>query len=109
MAKTNVILEDPDTGESVEAPLGYSWTTLFFGLFPAVFRGDWKWAGIMLLVGIFTYGLLVILIFPFIYNRLYLKKMLRRGWKVAAVKRGTIGEVAQQIGFDESRIVKHPS
>jgi len=109
MAKANVILEDPHTGESAEAPLGYSWTTLFFGLLPAVFRGDWKWAGIMLLVGIVTSWLSAILIFPFIYNRLYLTKMLRQGWKVAAVKGGTIGEVAQQIGFDESRIVSHPS
>ena len=64
-----------------DAPVGFSWTTLFFGFFPALIRGDWKWALIMFIVGFITFGLAYI-IFAFIYNRLYLQDLLKNGFKV---------------------------
>lgn len=79
-----------DAGMVKEAKLGFSWTTFFFGLFPALFRGDLKWAAIMfivtLLVGIVTSGLgtwIPGIIFSFIYNKIYVKELLEKGYHPA--------------------------
>lgn len=67
-------------GAIKEIKTGFSWTTLFFGCFPAMFRGDWKWAIIMLLAALIT-GDISWLIFPFFYNRLYIKDLLNNGYR----------------------------
>lgn len=68
--------------------VGFSWTTFFFGFFPALFRADWKWFSIMLLstivVGASTMGygsFLVSLVFCFIYNKLYVNDLLNNGFQ----------------------------
>jgi len=73
-----------------EAKVGFSWTTFFFGFFPALFRGDLKWAIIMFIVaaaiGIFTLGFgawVVWLIFAFIYNKAYIRELLEKGYRPA--------------------------
>ena len=38
-----------------KAPVGFSWTVFFFGCFPAVFRGDWKWFLIMAILQMVTF------------------------------------------------------
>lgn len=71
-----------------QVKVGFSWTTFFFGLFVPLFRGDIKWAAIMffssLLLGFFTAGvggLVVGLVFSFIYNKLYIKDLIEKGWQ----------------------------
>lgn len=73
-----------------EVKVGFSWTTFFFGFFPALFRGDLKWAAIMFitsaLIGIFTLGFgawIPGIIFSFVYNKMYIKELLEKGYHPA--------------------------
>jgi|TARA_B100001079_G_C16069604_1_gene365057 hypothetical protein len=69
------------SGVVKEAPVGFSWTTFFFGFFPALIRGDWLWALIICAATFVTFGLSGI-VFAFIYNRLYIQGLLKQGFKV---------------------------
>lgn len=76
-----------------EVKVGFSWTTFFFGFFPALFRGDLKWAAIMfiisLVLGSFTFGfggLVSGIVFAFIYNKIFIKELLEKGYEPADEK-----------------------
>lgn len=63
------------TGECKEASIGFSWTTLFFGPLPMLFRGKLGWTlGYCLMYLIF--GELFTIVFPFFYNKLYIRSLL---------------------------------
>lgn len=75
-------------GVTKEVKVGFSWTTFFFGFIPALFRGDLKWAVIIILLeialGSFTFGFgtgIVTIIFGFIYNKLHIKDLIEKGYK----------------------------
>ena len=72
-------LKHAQSGVLRSAKVGFSWTTLLFGFFPALFRGDIKWAAIMCIIGIITFGFSW-LIFPFFYNKVYIKGLLEKGY-----------------------------
>lgn len=82
-----VNLENPTTNQFKQAKVGFSWTTFFFGFWPALFRGDWKWFGIQLAIeiflGCFTYGMgtgVVGIVFALFYNKLYINDLLAQGF-----------------------------
>lgn len=98
MAFTTMILENPRTGKIKRAPVGFSWTVLFFGCLPAIFRGDWKWALLMTLLITATFGL-GWFVFMFKYNKLYITDLIRAGYQVKAVELGTVSQVSQKLGM----------
>lgn len=59
--------------------MGFSWTTLFFGCLPALFRGDLKCFFIMLVLGVVTIGVSWF-VFPFVYNKIHIKDLLAKGF-----------------------------
>jgi hypothetical protein len=96
MAYATIAFENPHTGETKEAPVGFSWTVFFFGFFPPIFRNDWKWALIILVFALITWGLSS-LVFMFIYNKLYIKDLISAGFKVKSVETGSIDEISKSL------------
>ena len=90
-------MENPHTGIIKNAPVGFSWTTLFFSVLPALFRGDFKWFLIQLLL---SWTCISTLIFAVIYNKLYIQKLLENGFKVKDVEGGTVEDAKKYLGIN---------
>lgn len=65
-----------------ECKVGFSWTMLFFGMFVPLFRGDFKWTLLYLVISTFTMGLGVIIL-PFVYNKIYIRDLLDSGYALS--------------------------
>lgn len=79
---TVVRLQHPQTGLVKKGFVGFSWTTLFFGFFPALFRGDWLFGIILCVLCVFTGGLAAI-IAAFLYNKSYTNRLIEKGYQLA--------------------------
>jgi hypothetical protein len=100
MAFDKLNLKNPLTGEIKQAPVGFSWTTLFFGLFVPLIRADWLMAVIMLGVAMITFGLSNI-VFAFVYNKLYIKNLIyKQGFKVTGSNKGNLDKVSASLGLE---------
>ncbi|WJV64361.1 hypothetical protein PCO86_12780 [Pectobacteriaceae bacterium CE70] len=87
---TRIKMENLKTGECVDGFYGYSWTSLFFGFLPALFRKDFitfiGYFVIWAILATFTLGvgsLLVTLAWSFIYNKYYTTNLLKKGFAFA--------------------------
>ena len=64
--------------------VGFSWTTLFFTFWVPLFRGDYAWFGIGLVVALLSIFLAFIpnliygIIMAFIYNKIYTKNLMTK-------------------------------
>lgn len=76
MAFTTLIMKHPQTGQLKQAPIGFSWTSLFFGPWVALYRGNYWAFPIWFILNIFTCGIAS----PFFYNKFYLKYLINRGY-----------------------------
>ncbi|ALB29597.1 hypothetical protein [Companilactobacillus heilongjiangensis] len=86
----HAILLNRRTNERKEVKVGFSWAEFFWGFWPALFRGDWKWLVVILLVdlvlGVWNNGIgsgLFNMIFAFFYNKLYTNDLLNNGFEPA--------------------------
>lgn len=78
-----------DAGITKTVKVGISWTVFFWGFFVPITRGDWKWAGIMviseILLAMLTMGfgtLILHLVFVFKYNDFYINDLKEKGYRV---------------------------
>jgi hypothetical protein len=67
------------SGIAKDGYIGFSWTYLLFGWFVPVVRGEVGVGLIHLAITFVSFGLSQ-LIFPFLYNRQYMNRMLTSGW-----------------------------
>ncbi|KOR33122.1 hypothetical protein TI05_02980 [Achromatium sp. WMS3] len=104
MAYASIIFENPNTGFMKTAPVGYSWTTLFFGPFPALSRGDWKWGLIITALLIPGAGVGTCAAFALTYNKLYIKDLISAGYKAKSITNGNMDYAAVKLGFNIPRL-----
>ena len=98
-----VVLEK--NGFRKEVKVGFSWTVFFFGLFVPLFRGDLKWAAIMffgtILLGFATLGIggaVLGIVMSFVYNKIYIKDLIEKGWKPVGEENRLLLEEKNIIG-----------
>jgi len=84
------MLKHRDSGLIKRGFYGFSWTTLFFGFWPALFRADFlTFIGgfvVLVLIGIFTFGIgsvVAMFVWAFFYNKYYTRKLLEKGYAFA--------------------------
>lgn len=65
-----------------EIKVGYSWTTLFFGFWVPVIRGQWSDFAIMFFSALPTLGILPF-VWTFKINKRYCQQLLEQGYKPA--------------------------
>ncbi len=81
MAKA-ILMKYAQTGVLRTGFYGFSWTTLFFGGIPAIFRGNLVIGLIVIVASMITLGLASI-IWAFIYNKKYTLGLLEQGYVFA--------------------------
>lgn len=109
MAHGTVTVVNNFSGERKDIPVGYSWTVLFWGCFPALFRQDWKNFGIMAAVLVVTSFMYIawipLIVFSFIYNeKMCLRDHLDKGWKIKGYSgKYNLEYVERKMGYDFSK------
>lgn len=78
----NIVLKQKETGLVKEAKLGFSFTSLFFGVIIPIIRGDFKGFVLQLLASMATFGF-AWLVIPFLYNKRYVARLLEKGYVAA--------------------------
>lgn len=81
-----------ETGVEKEVKDGFSWTTLFFGMFVPLIRGDLKWAIIMFVIHSLLAPLSMMLlgipnlvasvIFAVKYNGIFIRELREKGYRI---------------------------
>ena len=82
MAHSTLVLEK--NGVQKQCPVGFSWTTFFFGGFPAIIRGHVLMGLVLIILQFITFGLSS-LVFAFIYNKMYINWRLENGFNFVEV------------------------
>ncbi len=105
MAYASILFEDDYSGTLKTAPVGFSWTTLFFGFIPALMRGHLVLAALQFVISFAVYwgvgaiySYVPCILFAFIYNKLYIKYLIDRGY-IANSASLSLDIMSQRLGF----------
>lgn len=83
-----ITLKNKLTNQRRDAYVGFSWTTLFFNFWPAVFRGAWRLAimqfviallGLLITFGIVTF--IACIYFAINFNEMHMRELINDGFE----------------------------
>lgn len=74
-------MKNKHTNDIKNAPVGFSWTVLFFSFLVPLLRKHYSGVVFWLVLSVLTFGL-ALLFFPFIYNKEYIKHLISKGYQV---------------------------
>jgi hypothetical protein len=93
----------PVSGQRKRAPVGFSWTSLFFGIIPPIWRQDWLAVVILLPLTIATILLGVVwiqwILQGFFYNKWYLEQLIKNGYQMVQAEGRPIDEIETKLGM----------
>lgn len=101
---SKVVMVSNDKEKIKESPAGFSWTTLIFGFWPALLRGDFLGALVIMIINAganfnpVLYVLSSILIAIF-YNYVYINRKINNGYGVPT---NNSKELLKKHGYDAS-------
>lgn len=84
---SKVVMVSNEKEKVKESPVGFSWTTLIFGFWPALLRGDFLGALVIMIINagtnfnVILYALSSVLIAIF-YNYVYINRKIGQGYDV---------------------------
>lgn len=84
MAHSFITFQHPCTMRVETAPVGFSWTALFFGFALLAYHGKWAWSTGLLLITLFL-GPLPNLIMCWFYNKNRIHTLWNKGYRVVAI------------------------
>jgi hypothetical protein len=98
MAYNTIYFQNPQTGQTRRAPVGYAWTLLCFGPFVFLARKEWLLFLITLVLTVVTLHISNIVL-SFKGNRMYIQMLINQGYRVANVKRGSVERMSKKLGI----------
>ncbi len=75
-------MKNPKTGDVKYAPVGFSWTSFFFGPFVPFLRGHVKW-GILSIIPTIILGPIGTALLATSYNEIYAKWLMSKGYEIS--------------------------
>ncbi|MBY0465650.1 MAG: hypothetical protein K2W33_11975, partial [Burkholderiales bacterium] len=98
MAYNTIYFQNPQTGQTRRAPVGYAWTLLCFGPFVFLARKEWLLFLITLVLTVVTLHISNIVL-SFKANRMYIQMLINQGYRVARVQRGSVERMSKKLGI----------
>lgn len=84
MTKPEITLFNPQTKDTKIIRLGYSFAMMLFGFFVPFFRRDWRTGLILMLLDIFSLGVISV-IFAWFYNFYDVCRLVKQGYEIKKI------------------------
>lgn len=84
MAHSHIVLQHPSTMHTVTAPVGFSWTALFFGFALLAYHGSYVTSALLAVITLIL-GPIPNLVICWFYNKNRIVDLWKEGYRVIAI------------------------